>query len=147
MRDNADLNQHLILIEERLSAIEGLQNPGALSLIAQRLSAIDARLAERVPVSEIRKAIEDIFATWGQVSQLREVYTTQRDELAALVQIAAQLAGDARAHDATGVEERETIHALLVQLSEIGRKHVTGLTDLERALNWRAGDAERRKGQ
>ena len=99
----------------------------------------------RVPAQEIRQAIDDMLETYGLVAQLREVYMTQRDELAALVVIAKELLTEERTHDTTSAEERETIRALLLQLRELGRKHVTGLTDLERALNWRQGDADRRK--
>ncbi len=116
-----------------------------LVLIDESLARIELALAMRVPVEEIRIAIEDVFATYGLVSQLKEVYTTQRDELAALVAIASQLLQEERAHDATSGDERETIRALLLQLRELGRKHVAGLADLERALDWRQGDAERRR--
>jgi len=147
--NNIALTQHLTRIEERLIAIEEalkrVESPSALSLVAQRLGSIDEKLTERVPSSEIRQAIEEVFETWGLVAQLKEVYTTQRDELQALVTIAAQLLAEEREHDATGVDERETIRQLLLQLRELGRKHVAGLADLERAFGWHSGDAERRK--
>ena len=134
---NAQLTQHLILIEERLSAIEAAQNPGALSLIAQRLASIDAVLQTRVPAEDIRTAIEDVLDTRFEMGQLREVYTSQRDQLFAhSLRIDVVLA----AHTELDQELRD----LLVQLRELGRKHVRGLADLERVAEWHDSEAERR---
>lgn len=158
--NNVQLTQHLVLLEERAAELEAhmaaiepllrriesaLPVPSALSLVAQRLGAIDSKLGQLVPPEDVRKLIEDAFATYGMVVQLREVYITQRDDLAILVGLAGKLLEEERKHDATGVDEREQIHQLLVQLLELGRKHVAGLYDLERAVGWRPGDAERRK--
>jgi hypothetical protein len=116
-----------------------------LARIEESLARIELNLETRVPTNEIRQAIEDAFDTYGLVAQLKEVYTTQRDDLAALVELAGRLLDQERAHDATGVDERQAMNELLVQLLELGRKHVDGLYDLERAVGWRQGDAERRK--
>ena len=120
-------------------SVSDAQNPGALSLVAQRLLAIDTRLETRVPSDEIRQAIEDVFQTYGLVSQLKEVYESQRDQLVILVGLAAQLLADARHGD-------QELRDLLIQLRELGRKHVRGLSDLERAQNWHEVEAERRDG-
>ena len=117
----------------------------SLARIEESLARIELALETRVPAHLIRQAIEDAFDTYGLVAQLREVYTTQRDDLAILVGLAGKLLEEEREHDTTGVEERETIRQLLLQLRELGRKHVAGLYDLERAVGWRPGDAERRK--
>jgi hypothetical protein len=131
---NAELTQHLILLEERMRAIEAalirVESPSALSLVASRLGAIDKRLDERVPVADIQAAIEDVLDTRFEMGELRELYTNQRDALAAhFTLIDAVL--------------REFLD-LSIQLRELGRKHVRGLADLERAAEWHESEAERR---
>jgi len=141
----SDIADRLALIEEHLEAIEplllriesALPIPSALSLVASRLLAIDKRLEDRVPVADIRLAIEDVFQTYGLVAQLKEVYESQRDQLVILVGLAAQLLADAKKDD-------QELRDLLVQLRELGRKHVRGLSDLERAQDWHEREAERR---
>ena len=117
-----------------------------LVLIEESLARIELALETRVSSAEIRVAIEDVFNTYGLLAQLKEVYTTQRDDLALLVGLAGKLLAEEREHDQTGVDERQAISDLLVQLQELGRKHVDGLYDLERAVGWRAGAVERRDG-
>jgi len=135
-----DIGQRLTLIEAAIMRLEtALDNPSALSLVAERLGTIDTKLAERVPTDEIRVAIEDVFATHGLVAQLAEVYGAQRDQLTILVGLAAQLLADAQKDD-------KELRNLLIQLRELGRKHVRGLSDLERAQDWHEREAERRDG-
>jgi hypothetical protein len=105
-----------------------------LERIEQRLSAIEETLTTHVSVSEVKQAIEDVFATYGLVVQLAEVYTTQRNELAALIALVSRLLSEERAHDAIDTSEREAIRALLVQLREIGRKHIARLSNIEQAV-------------
>lgn len=140
---NAALTQHLILLEERLAAIEAalvrVESPSALSLVAARLTSIDTKLADRVPLAEVRAAIEDVFATYGLVAQLKEVYDSQRNQLTILVGLATQLISDTREGD-------QEINDLLIQLRELGRKHVRGLADLEHAADWHEREAEKRAG-
>jgi phage-related minor tail protein len=118
--ENSEIAARLETIEAALLRIEqALPLPTALSLVAQRLKAIDARLADRVPIGDVRQAIEDVFATHGLVAQLREVYTTQRDEISAQGDDLDELAA--------------SINRLLTQL----RGH---------ASTWKVGDADRRRG-
>ena len=100
--------------------------------IAARLDTIEALL--RAHAGSADPAIENSLDTYAQVAQLREVYATQRDTVTALVVIANLLLVEGRVHDAKSAEEREQLAALLLQLREIGRKHVAGLYDLERAI-------------
>jgi len=118
-----------------------------LSQMNRRLSAIEEHLSLGVPVVELRQALTDILETLGQLAQLREIYATQRDSVAALVIIANVLLGEERAHDARGTVERETIQALLLQLRELGRKHVSGLYDIERAIGGGLTDDERARAE
>lgn len=108
-----------------------------LVLIEESLARIELELSGRVPVADVRQAIEDVFATYGIVAQLKEVYDNQRDQLAILLGLAAQLIAETREGD-------QELRDLLVQLRELGRKHVRGLADLERAADWHEKEAERR---
>jgi len=147
---NTELSQHLILIEERLRAIEAAQSPSALMLVAQKLTALEVGLKDRVPIADVKAAIEDVFATHGLVVQLTEVYTTQRDALATHYEAIDRVLE-------TRQELDQEVRDLLVQLRELSRRHARGLADLERAADlheaeaerrvapWSAGDEERRK--
>jgi hypothetical protein len=116
-----------------------------LSAIAARLEGIETRLAARVSEAEIRRAMHDVLDTLGLVVQLKELKISEREQLAILVGLAAELLSEARTHEqarqatqadaGTQVDDRslEIMH-LLVQLRELGRKHVAGLYDLERAI-------------
>ena len=108
-----------------------------LILVEESLARIELALATRVPVADIRQSMDDAFATYGLVAQLRELHTNQRDQLTILVGLAAQLIADAKKDDAE-------LRDLLVQLRELGRKHVRGLADLERAQDWHETQAEQR---
>lgn len=57
-----------------------------LTAIEQSLARIELALQTRVPLSEIRQAIEDVFATYGLVAQLKEVYSSQRDDVAQIAE-------------------------------------------------------------
>jgi len=108
-----------------------------LVLIEESQARIELALATRVPAADIRVAIEDVFQTYGLVVQLKEIYDNQRDQLIVLIGLAAQLVADTREGD-------QELRDLLVQLRELGRKHVRGLADLERAADWHEKEAERR---
>ena len=108
-----------------------------LVMIEESLARIELALAVRVPAADIRQAIEDVFATYGLVAQLKEVYDGQRDHLVILIGLAAQLIANTKEGD-------EELRDLLIQLRELGRKHVRGLADLERAADWHEKEAERR---
>ena len=128
-------HRELKAITARLTAIEG------------RLNRFEVRQAKNVSTTEIRRAIEDVFETYGQVTQLREVYGTQRDEmrgthheLASLVTLVDTLLAEGRIQD-------ETIKGLMVQLRELARLQVAGFTDLERAVEGQMLADERRSGE
>jgi hypothetical protein len=122
----ADIAARLVLVEERLNGIEA------------QLARIELHLTTRVPAEEIRAAIEDVFQTWGLVAQLREVYDTMRGDLLSHNAIVDALLAEGRVKD-------EETRSLMIQLRELARRLVRSQEDLERALNWRPGDAERRK--
>lgn len=82
---NAELTQHIILIEERLKAIEAALMGGALSLVAQRLKAIDGRLALLVPASEERQHITDSMTTAEQIDELAKDAPIAAEQLASIV--------------------------------------------------------------
>jgi hypothetical protein len=105
-----------------------------LDAIESRLSTIEARIGQFVSPDEIRIAIQDVLETLNLVSQMASVHNTQREQLAMLVGLAAQLLTETRQAHSAGSTEREQIGALLVQLRELGRKHVAALTDLERTI-------------
>jgi len=128
-------HRELKAISSRLTAIEG------------RLNRFEVRQATNVSATEIRRAIADVFETYGQITQLREVYGTQRDEmfqthheLASLVTLVDTLLSEGRVQD-------ETILALMVQLRELARLQVAGFTDLERAVEGQMLADERRSGE
>lgn len=114
----ADIGQRLVLIEETLARIE-------LALHA------------RVPIGDVRQAIEDVFATYGVVAQLREVYAAQRDALAAHY---ARIDGVLEARGELDAEVRD----LLVQERELLRRIVRGIADMERAADWHEHETQRR---
>lgn len=105
--------------------------------IRARLVAIEAALAS----DELRRAFADVFNTLGIVVQLKEVSSAQRDSLAMLVGLAAQLLKEAQIEDKAGAEEREQIRGLLMQLRENGRKLVRGLEDVQREVEKQAESA------
>lgn len=104
--------------------------------IIQRLTAIEAALGS----DEIRRAFADVFNTLGIVVQLKHVSSAQRDSLAMLVGLAAQLLQEAQIENKVDAEEREDIRALLVHLRENGRKLVAGLADVAHEVE-RQGEA------
>lgn len=103
----------------------------------EALARVELALTVRVPVADVRQAIEDVFATHGLVAQLGEVYASQRDALAAHYQTIDTLLE-------TRKELDQEVRDLLVQLRELSRKHARGLADLERAADWHETEAERR---
>lgn len=90
------------------------------SEIAQALERIEAHLAERGTPHDVQQAIEDVFNTYGQVAQMREVI----QQLVAIV----------RARDAQDAQERADVYELMQQLRELARKQVASLADVERAV-------------
>ena len=95
---------------------------------------IEALLAPRVSEDEIRQAMRDVLDTLNLVGQLREVESNQRDQLAMLVGLAAELLTEQRGDQTVARAGRDTIGDLLVQLRELGRKHVEALYALERTV-------------
>lgn len=98
--------------------------------ILRRLTAIEAALGS----DEIRRAFADVFHTLGIVVQLKEVGSAQRDGLAMLVGLAAQLLKESQIEDKAGADGRADIQDLLIQLREIGRRLVRGLEDVQREV-------------
>jgi hypothetical protein len=94
------------------------------------LERIEQHLAARGTPKDVQQAIEDVFNTYGQIAQMREVI--------------GQLVAIVRQHDAESTHEREQIRMLLVQLRELARKQVAGLADVERAV---AGEREQWSGE
>jgi hypothetical protein len=74
--NNVQLTQHIVLIEERLTALD---------LVAQRLDAIDHRLADRVPVADIQQAIEETSATAEAVAELASSAPEVAQQLSSIV--------------------------------------------------------------
>lgn len=97
---NAELTQHIILIEERLKAIEAALMGGALSLVAQRLKAIDGRLALLVPTSEERQHITDSAISAEQIDALAKDAPIAAEQLAAIVGALGGRMTDAELRDA-----------------------------------------------
>lgn len=95
--------------------------------IRTMLAAIEARLHDP---DEVTQALSDILATYAEVGQVREVLSRHEEELRKLVE-AAKVGKQERTEIA---ELLDRTHVLLTQLRELSRKHVTGLTDLERAI-------------
>lgn len=103
--------------------------------IMAMLGRIESLLMERGAPADVQQAIEDVFTTYGQVAQMREVIQ--------------QLVEIVRLHDAESAHEREQIRSLLMQLRELARKQVAGLADVERAVagaNEQWSGVERRRG-
>lgn len=116
----------------RLSRIK--RRGQALHQIDRQLRLIAAHLATRTLPSDVQQAIEDIFNTYGQVAQMREVLQ--------------QLVTVVRDHDDNSRLERSDIKELLVQLRELARKQVRAQEDLARALgggdgSWNGVDRRR----
>jgi len=84
------------------------------------LERIEAHLIARGTPRDVQQAIEDVFNAYGQISQMREV-------LHELVKVV-------REHDRASREERAELNELLVQLRELARKQVHGLSDVARAV-------------
>lgn len=103
-------------------------------------TAIQALLAALVPSSDVRQSIQDTFDTLGIVVQLKEVETHQRDTLAMLVGLAAELLTEARAESKAGTDQRQDNHQLMVQLRELGRKMVAGLFDVQQTVEQQGED-------
>ena len=116
--------------------------------IAERLTRIEAQLAQLVPPSDVRKAFGDVLETYNLVGQIAELKRNQIEQLAILVGLAAQLLTEARDESKASADTRgdtnELLIQLLIQLRELGRKHVRGLADLERAAEWHERETERR---
>lgn len=91
-----------------------------LSGITRQLRGIERQLAARGSPADVRQAIADVFESYGQVAQMREVMQS----LVAIV----------RAHDTESASERAEITSLLVQLRELARKQVRAQEDLARAV-------------
>jgi hypothetical protein len=92
----------------------------ALHSIDRRLAQIAAHLAARGHPGDVQQAIEDIFNTYGQISQVREVLHQLVDVL--------------REHDSDSKREREDIKDLTTQLISLMRKMVRSHEDLARAV-------------
>lgn len=90
------------------------------SQIAQALARIEAHLEARGTPQDVQQAIEDVFNTYGQIAQMREVIQ--------------QLVIIVRARDAQDAQERADVYELMQQLRELARKQVAGLADVERAV-------------
>jgi hypothetical protein len=108
------------------------------SQITALLERIEALLAARSTPSDVQQAIEDVFETYGQIAQIREV-------LQHLVEVI-------RAHDAASRDERAEIKEVLVQLRELARKQVRAQEDLARAVGagdgaWNGEERRRRKAK
>jgi hypothetical protein len=97
------------------------ESESQITILIQRL---EAQLAARSTPADVEQAIADVFETYGQIAQIREV-------LQQLVEVI-------RAHDEASREERTDIKDLLVQLRELARKLVRNQEDLARAIG--AGD-------
>jgi Fe-S cluster assembly scaffold protein SufB len=97
--------------------------------IDRQLRHIAALLTAHKLPSDVQQAIEDIFDTYGQVAQMREVVQ--------------QLVAVVCEHDANSTREREDLKALLVQLRELARTQVRATADLVRAVG---GDGSRMVG-
>ena len=127
--------------------------------IRQQLAAIDTRLTQielaqqgRVPVEDIRESMRDVLKTLGLVGQLREVYSSQKEQMAIMVGWAAQMLTEARtvalASTAAGVltdtqavtdaqattDSSQDIITLLMQLVEDGGKHIAQMDALKQAI-------------
>ena len=112
--------------------------------IAERLTRIEAQLAQLVPAADVRKAFGDVLETYNLVGQIAELKRNQIEQLAILVGLAAQLLTEARDESKASANTRGDTNDLLIQLRELGRKHVRGLADLERAAEWHERETERR---
>jgi hypothetical protein len=102
--------------------------------IVEQLTRIEGRLDQMVSADEIRQAMRDVLDTLSLVGQLREIESNQRDQLAMLVGLAAELLTEQRDDQGRARAGRDTIGDLLIQLRELGRKHVDALRDLERSV-------------
>lgn len=111
----ADIAERLILVEESIARIE-------------------AGMSTRIPADEIRAAMNDVLDILNITSQLAEIIRNQRDQLAMLVGLAAELLTEARTETKESRKGRDNISDLLIQLRELGRTHVRALADLERKI-------------
>jgi len=117
-----------------------------LAQLAESLARIEAQLAQLVPPADVRQSIQDGLDTLNLVGQIAELKSNQIEQLCVLVGLAAQLLTEARDESAASAGKRDDTNVLLIQLRELGRKHVRGLADLERAAEWHESEAERRDG-
>jgi lipid A disaccharide synthetase len=97
--------------------------------IDRQLRQIAALLTTRKLPSDVQQAIEDIFDTYGQVAQMREVLQ--------------QLVAVVREHDNGQKQQYHDMQELMVQLRELARKQVRATADLVRAVG---GDGSRMVG-
>lgn len=90
------------------------------SQITAMLERIEAHLASRGTPQDVQQAIEDVFNTYGQIAQMREVVQ--------------QLVEIVRRHDEESASEREQVEALMKQVRELLRKLVRAQEDLAQAV-------------
>jgi len=169
---NAALTQHLILLEERqaemeahLSAIEpclrriesSLPIPSALSLVAQRLGAIDAKLARLVPPADVRASMLEATEHQAAVADAAPLQAQQLADISAWIDnrmtgdqmaiefddlafVSKQLIGILQGSRDDLVLMRNDIRRLAALCEQVLRARVD---DDERGM-WRPGDQERR---
>lgn len=118
------VHDRLTKIEEALVRVEA--NQAAFPRIEERQALISP--------TDVKAALDDVLQTLNLVGQMAEIHTHQRDQLSMLVGLAAQLLTEARQGQRISQDERDELTTLLVQLRELGRKHVAALVDLERAI-------------
>jgi hypothetical protein len=87
---NAELTQHLILLEERMRAIEAalvrVESPSALSLVAKRLTSIDQKLALLVPPDDVRAAMDAATEHQDAAADAAPLQARQLAELTAWIE-------------------------------------------------------------
>jgi hypothetical protein len=99
---------------------ESMEDESPLIAALDRIEAQLKTLSDRQLPPDVQQAIEDIFNSYGQIAQMREVM--------------AQLVEVIRAHDEKSTREREELRGLLIQLRELARKQVRSQEDLARAI-------------
>lgn len=97
-----------------------MEDESPLIAALDRIEAQLKTLSDRQLPPDVQQAIEDIFNSYGQIAQMREVM--------------AQLVEVIRAHDEKSTREREELRGLLIQLRELARKQVRSQEDLARAI-------------
>ena len=124
-------------------------DPKALAIlkaIEERLTAIEDAIAARsAPAEEIRQALHDILQIYSTTGQTAEVVSQQRDQIQAFAEAMTRFHELLLKHDAGSTEERSEIMLLMVQVRELARTHVQGLSDIRRAVGADLTPKERAK--